>query len=73
MQNKNSNSTTTSKKDKQSKVKSSNGQMQSSKLMGLFEAELKDIYWVEKQQTKMNQNKIQTQWLQQNQNANNLK
>lgn len=52
MQNKNSNSTTASKKDKQSKGKSSNGNMQSSQLMELFVDELKDIYWAEKALTK---------------------
>ncbi|WP_100615969.1 YciE/YciF ferroxidase family protein [Confluentibacter citreus] len=52
MENKKSNSTTTSQNGNQSKERSSNGSMQSSQLMKLFEDELKDIYWAEKALTK---------------------
>ena len=45
-----SNSTTTFKKENQSK--STNANMQSSQLMDLFEDELKDLYWAEKAITK---------------------
>lgn len=44
---KNQNSSTTAQNGKQSKGKSSNGSMQKSQLMKLFEDELKDIYWAE--------------------------
>jgi ferritin-like metal-binding protein YciE len=47
-----SNSITSSTNGKESNVKSSKSSMQSSQLMGLFEDELKDIYWAEKALTK---------------------
>lgn len=43
----NQNSLMAAQKDKQPKDKSSNGTMQKSQLMKLFESELKDIYWAE--------------------------
>jgi len=49
---KKSNSMTASQNGKQSKEKSMNSTIQSSKLMKLFEDELKDLYWVEKAVTK---------------------
>jgi ferritin-like metal-binding protein YciE len=52
MENKKSNTATPSQNGKQSKEKSTNGSMQSSQLMKLFEDELKDIYWAEKALTK---------------------
>ena len=52
MKNTNSNSTTTFKKENQSKTKSTNTTMPSSQLMELFEDELKDLYWAEKAVTK---------------------
>lgn len=52
MENKNSSSKTTPQNGGQSKVESTNGTMQSSQLMKLFEDELKDIYWAEKALTK---------------------
>lgn len=48
MQSNKSNSATGSQNGNQSKERSSNGSMQSSQLMELFEDELKDIYWAEK-------------------------
>lgn len=47
-----SNTSTSSQNGKGSSEKSSNGSMQSSQLMKLFEDELKDIYWAEKALTK---------------------
>jgi ferritin-like metal-binding protein YciE len=52
MENKKSNSKTSSQNGEMSKEKSSNGSMQSSQLMKLFEDQLKDIYWAEKALTK---------------------
>ena len=52
MENKNSNSKTTSQSGKQSKGKSTSAPMKSSQLMELFEDELMDIYWAEKAITK---------------------
>ncbi len=46
------NSTTASQSRNQSKETLTNGSMQSSQLMKLFENELKDIYWAEKALTK---------------------
>lgn len=48
MESKQSNSKTTSQEGKRSNGKSAKASMQSSQLMGLFEDELKDIYWAEK-------------------------
>lgn len=47
MENKKSNSTTISTKEKSLKEKATKGLMPSSQLMKLFEGELKDIYWAE--------------------------
>ena len=52
MDNKKSNVMTNSQNGKKSKEQSSRASMQSSQLMGLFEDELKDIYWAEKALTK---------------------
>lgn len=49
MKNNNSRSTTASQNGKQSKGNSTNAPLQSSQLMNLFEDELKDIYWAEKE------------------------
>lgn len=52
MKNQKSESSTTSQNGKQSKENSTKTAMQSSQLMHLFEAQLKDTYWAEKALTK---------------------
>lgn len=52
MENKNSNSKTTSQNGNQSKEKSTKVSLESSQLMELFEDMLKDLYWAEKAITK---------------------
>lgn len=52
MENTKTSTMTATQRRNQSKEKSTNGSMQSSQLMKLFEDELKDIYWAEKALTK---------------------